>query len=108
LNKIALPKGSYAMQFHSYLQIEKGGKYTFYINSNDGSQLFVDDKLLIDNGGEHGAREISNSVELTPGKHSIRSDYFQAGGGKVLSVSYESEEIKKQYLPESLLFKSQN
>lgn len=108
MNKIALPKGSYAMQFYSYLQIEKGGKYTFYINSNDGSQLFVDDKLLIDNGGEHGAREISNSVELTPGKHSIRSDYFQAGGGKVLSVSYESEEIKKQYLPESLLFKSQN
>jgi hypothetical protein len=108
LNKITLPQGSYAMQFHSFIQIDKGGKYTFYINSNDGSQLFIDDKLLIDNGGEHGAREISNSIELQPGRHSIRADYFQAGGGKVLTVSYESAEINKEFLPESNLFKNRN
>ena len=94
------------MQFHSNLQIEKGGSYTFYINSNDGSRLFIDGKLLIDNDEEHGARELSNTVELAPGMHSIRADYFQAGGGKVLTVSYESKEINKQFLPESLLFKN--
>ena len=108
LNKIDLPGGSYAMQFHSFIQINKGGEYTFYINSNDGSQLFIDDKLIIDNGGEHGAKEISNTVELAPGLHNIRADYFQAGGGKVLTVSYESGDITKQYLPESLLFKTNN
>jgi alpha-L-rhamnosidase len=108
LNKIDLPGGSFAMQFRSFLQIEKEGTYTFYINSNDGSRLFIDDKLLIDNGGEHGAREVSSTLELEAGMHSIRADYFQAGGGKVLSVSYESAEINKQFLPEYLLFKSRN
>ena len=108
LKKIDLPGGSFAMQFFTNISIEKAGKYTFYINSNDGSRLFIDDKLLVDNDGDHGAKELSNTVELTPGMHSIRADYFQAGGAKVLSVSYESAEISKQYLPETYLFKRGN
>ena len=94
------------MQFISNLKIDKAGKYTFYINSNDGSRLFIDDKMIIDNDSEHGARELSNEVELTEGMHSIRADYFQAGGGKVLSVSYSFENSGKQFIPESILFKS--
>ncbi len=108
LKKIDLPKGSYALQFNSFIEIEKPGKYTFYINSNDGSSLYIDDKLLVDNDGEHGAKEMSNSLILEKGKHRIRADYFQSGGGKVLSVSYSSEEITCQPIPESILFKSGN
>lgn len=108
LKKLDLPGGSFAMQFFTNIMIEKAGIYTFYINSNDGSQLYIDDKLLVENGGEHGAKELGNTVELETGMHSIRVDYFQAGGGKVLTVSYESEEINKRYLPESNLFKTKN
>lgn len=106
LKKIDLPGGSYAMQFISNLKIDKAGKYTFYINSNDGSRLFIDNKMVIDNDSEHGARELSSEVELAEGMHSIRADYFQAGGGKVLAVSYSFGNSGKQFIPESHLFKS--
>ena len=106
LKKIDLPGGSYAMQFISNLKIDKAGKYTFYINSNDGSCLFIDNKMVIDNDSEHGARELSSEVELAEGMHSIRADYFQAGGGKVLAVSYSFGNSGKQFIPESHLFKS--
>jgi alpha-L-rhamnosidase len=106
LVKMDIPKHNIALQLKSFIQIDKGGKYTFYLTSNDGSNLYVDGKLLIDNDSEHGAKEMSNSIQLSKGKHEIRVEYFQGGGGKVLSLSYSSEEISYQPLPEFILFKS--
>jgi hypothetical protein len=108
LKKIALPKANFALQMCSWIKIDKAGNYTFYINSNDGSKLYLDDKLIVDNDGEHGARELSGKVALTPGKYLLRAEYFQSGGGKTLAVSYSSDDIIYQPKPESILFKSNN
>lgn len=106
LRKIDLPKqGSFALQLYSYLLITDPGTYTFYINSNDGSRLYIDNQLVVDNGGEHGAKEMSGKITLTAGKHAISADYFQSGGGKILTVSYSSDKISYQQIPESVLFK---
>ena len=106
LGKIAIPKVNFALQFKSFIRIDKAGKYTFYISSNDGSKLYIDDHLIVDNDGEHGTKEIGNSIMLNPGKHKIRVEYFQSGGSKALLVAYSSDEIKYQPVPESILFKS--
>ena len=106
LKKMDVPKVNFALQLKSFIQIEKPGKYTFYINSNDGSKLYIDDKMLIDNDGEHGVKEVSNTIELAKGLHLVRAEYFQTGGGKALTVSYNSDEISYQVIPESVLFKS--
>ncbi len=105
LAKTAHPKLSFALQFKSWIQVDKPGKYTFYISSNDGSKLYIDDNLLIDNDGEHGAKEMSGALDLTGGRHKIRAEYFQSGGGMAFSVSYSSDNILYQPIPESILFK---
>ena len=106
LKIIDLPKFNFALQFTSFIQIDKDGKYTFYINSNDGSKLYIDGKLLVDNDGEHGVKEVSNTITLKKGRHLLGVEYFQTGGGKALTVSYSSEDISYQLIPESVLFKS--
>ncbi len=106
LPKTGIPKENFAMQLISYIQIDKAGKYTFFITSNDGSKLYIDDQLVVDNDGEHGTKEMSNSLNLEKGKHLIRADYFQSGGQKVLLVAYSSDEIMYQHIPETILFKS--
>jgi alpha-L-rhamnosidase len=108
LKKLNLPEGSFALQFASFVQIDKEGEYTFYIASNDGSKLYVDGNLLIDNGGEHGTKELSNSLFLKKGRHALKADYFQSGGNKSLMVSYSSADIRYQPIPEFCLFKSKN
>jgi len=105
LKKMDLPKSNFALQLKANIQIDKEGDFTFYITSNDGSKLYVNNGLLIDNDGEHGAKELSNSIHLTKGMHPIVAEYFQTGGSKVLSVSYSAEEISYQPIPEYLLFK---
>jgi len=106
LTKLDIPKHDIVLQFKSFIQIEKPGKYTFYLTSNDGSNMYLNDHLFIDNDGEHGAKEMSNTIDLEKGRHELRVDYFNGGGGKVLSLSYSSAEISYQPVPEFILFKS--
>ena len=108
LAKIGVPQDNFALQLKSFIRIDKAGKYTFFIASNDGSKLYIDDHLLVDNDGEHGVKEIGNSIYLNKGKHSIRATYFQSAGSKALLVAYSSDEIRYQPIPESILFKSKN
>ncbi len=105
LKKIKLPKYNFVLQLKTFIEIEKEGDYTLYITSNDGSKLFLNDQLFIDNDGEHGAREMSNTAHLSNGRHAIKVEYFQSGGSTVLSLSYSSADIIYQPVPESILFK---
>ncbi len=108
LKNIDLPKYHFVLQLKSFIQIDKAGEYTFFITSNDGSKLYLDDHLFIDNDGEHGAKEMSSTCYLSKGRHQIGAEIFQGGGSCVLLVSYSSKEIKYQTIPESILFKSKD
>ena len=95
---------NFAYIFEGYLNIPQDGRYTFYLNSNDGSVLFLDDHKLIDNDGAHGAYEQSSSTSLKLGMHKISVSYFQLGGGSLLNVMWEGPEITKQEIGSEFLF----
>ena len=93
-----------AVVFESYLEIEKGGDYNFFTNSDDGSNLYVNNELVVDNDGDHGVRERSGKVSLEEGHHLIRVEYFNGGGGYHLDVKYQGPEVPKQIVPANRLF----
>jgi alpha-L-rhamnosidase len=103
LEKIDFPSEQFAAQFKSYIEIDKDGEYEFYLTSNDGSKLYIDYKLVIDNDGAHGPKQISSSIYLAKGRHPIRVDYFQNGGSKMLELLYETS---YQHIPGYILFKN--
>ncbi|MEI7908721.1 MAG: lamin tail domain-containing protein [Verrucomicrobiota bacterium] len=81
------------------------GTYTFYINSDDGSFLYLNDVRVIDDGSYHGDTEISYSTDLTAGQLSrIRMDMFQGGGGATAQLSWSGPGIAKQIIPQSALY----
>jgi alpha-L-fucosidase len=88
----------FAFEFTGYIKIEKDGIYNFYLESDDGSRLYIDDELVVDNGGYHGTVEKDGKAALKKGYHKIRIIYFDAGGGNSLKASIESEGGKKQEL----------
>jgi len=99
-----VPSKNFAISFTGYIDIVKDGVYTLYISSNDGSKLYVNNKLLVDNDGEHGATERSANIKLTKGKHAVKVDYFQSGGGKMLQVYYKGPGIARRVIPGSVLY----
>ena len=93
----------FAYKFEGVINIQANDTYTFYTSSDDGSQLFIDDKLVVDNDGLHGTSERSGSIALTAGIHFIRVTFFERTGGEALSVKYSSATIAKQTIPDVLL-----
>ncbi len=87
---------NFALRFEGYLRIERAGEYRFHLTSDDGSKLFLDDKLVVANDGVHAPSTVSGSVKLTKGVHKLTADVFNAGGGVELSVEIEGPGLGRQ------------
>ncbi len=97
---------NYSICFHGGLTIEKDARYTFFVASDDGSKLWIDDKLVVDNDGAHGTEEKSGKINLAAGVHKLVLGFFQGGGERALTVSYECALFPKKAVPaEALLEK---
>ena len=93
----------YGLVFEGFIDIQTDGVYTFYTNSDDGTQLFIHSKLVVDNDSVHGMREEKGQIALRAGKHPIRVTFFQGMGGKGLEVSYKGPGIVKQEIPAGVI-----
>jgi hypothetical protein len=67
----------FAIEYTGKFWIEKPGQYRFSLLADDGSKLFINHKLVINNDGVHRAEAISAAAALTRGVHDIRIEYFQ-------------------------------
>ncbi len=93
----------FALLLTTTMVIEEAGKYTFTLNSNDGSKLYIDGKLIADSDGLHGFMAKRGTAVLSKGEHKIKLEYFQAGGGRGLELYFESENLEKQVVPADIL-----
>ena len=101
---IAGRSSNFALLMEGFLQIDTAGDYTFYTHSDDGSKLYVNDELVVDNDGDHGVRERVGKIRLDKGKHTIRAEFFNGGGGYWLDVFYKGPGLAKQMIPADKLF----
>ncbi|HSH20194.1 MAG TPA: alpha-L-rhamnosidase C-terminal domain-containing protein, partial [Draconibacterium sp.] len=53
LDKIIPTRDEFALTFNGSLKIENEGAYEFFIQSNDGSRLYLNNQLVIDHDGPH-------------------------------------------------------
>ncbi|HXI00240.1 MAG TPA: family 20 glycosylhydrolase [Sphingobacteriaceae bacterium] len=109
VTQIDLSKGrnkvrSYGMIFNGYINIGQSGIYTFSTLSDDGSQLLIDDMVVVDNDGKHTAFELTGAVNLSAGFHKIQVRSFQIGGQSELKVFMGQPGRPKTEIPESILF----
>ena len=67
----------FAIDYTGNIWISKPGRYHFTLESDDGSALFLDDRLVIDNDGIHPVQKKKGNTNLRTGLHKIRVAYFQ-------------------------------
>jgi cytochrome c len=95
LNAIHFPDGNFggleenfAIHFNGFLTVSKTTNVVFRLVSDDGSKLYIDNKLIVDNGGNHGLDPRDGEMILKAGKHRFNVEYFQGGAGKGLSLQW--------------------
>ncbi len=94
----------FSIDYQGFINIPADGIYTLSLNSDDGSKLFVGEKLVIDNDGPHGA--VAKNVDLALGKglHSIRITFFENSGGNLLELSWKTGNGKLEKVPADAFF----
>ncbi|MEN8192805.1 MAG: GH92 family glycosyl hydrolase [Bacteroidota bacterium] len=98
----------FGFKYDGYIKVPNDGIYTFYLESNDGSRLYIDGEEIIENDANHGMITETCSIALKAGFHKIDLKYFQAGGGKGLKVSWQGPRFGKREIKTNELYREKN
>jgi hypothetical protein len=87
----------FGIDYHGKFWINHAGEYRFDLFSDDGAELLIDDKSLINVDGVHPVRGREGAASLEVGEHTMNVRYFQAypyAVALVLLVKPPGEEYK--------------
>jgi hypothetical protein len=65
-----------------------GGNHTFSMTSDDGSRLYIDGQLVINQWNDHGSTTYNVTKYLSPGIHTIKMEYYEAFGGAIAKLNW--------------------
>jgi hypothetical protein len=93
-----------AMAFDGYLDVPTTGSYRFYLNSADGSKLYIDNKLVISNDGVHSMREYYTDLNLSAGPHVFHLEFFEYTGSAGLQLDWAGPGFVRQAINSTQLW----
>jgi fibro-slime domain-containing protein len=93
------PPESFSATWIGSLLASHSGNYTFESDSDDGAWLYIDGRLIVDDGGRHADLPASGTVHLDRGVHEIFVRYFQAGGDYAFGLRWAIDGGSLQTIP---------
>ncbi|MGB1793106.1 MAG: TIGR03790 family protein, partial [Candidatus Poseidoniaceae archaeon] len=94
-------KNNWGARFSGLINIPDSGNWTFYLTSDDGSEMWLDGTSLVTNYGSHGMREMSGTRNISSGLHDFKIEFFQGGGPHGLHLKWEGPNQSKAMVPAS-------
>ncbi|MBK8978128.1 MAG: alpha-L-fucosidase [Planctomycetes bacterium] len=84
----ASPGEHVALWFDGYVDVPADDLYRFALASDDGSRLWIDGELVVDNDGLHAMVEKPGRKALARGLHALRVVWFNKTGGAELTLRW--------------------
>lgn len=84
--------------FEGKIEVPKDGDYEFYLNSDDGSELYAGGKRVVLNDGVHGMVRKQGKIKLKKGLVKIKVGYFEKAGDEDLYVGWKGPGFNEQPL----------
>ena len=88
---VSIPNDSFSASWTATVDFEAGA-YRFSALADDGVRIYVGGTLLLEDWNIHPASTTVSDIELTEGSHTIRVEYFEAGGMASISVWWEKKQ----------------
>ena len=97
---------NFAIRFRAELEINTPGMYAFDIYSDDGSQLYINGSLVVNNDGIHPAMSRQGRIKLGTGIHPIEIHYFQGPRHAIaLQWFYQPPNGSRQIVPPHVIYR---
>jgi hypothetical protein len=94
-------KDNFACRWSGQITIQKKGTYRFSLISDDGSKLYINGKLKLDNDGLHGLRKVEGTVPMKVGKFNLILEYFEKSGHHGMAFRYMGPDTESKMVPVS-------
>ncbi len=94
----------FGLYFEAWIKIPEDGVYKFYTYTDDGSTLYIDDQLVVDNNGSHSAKRANGMIGLKAGFHALKLKYFESYMGEHIEVGISSRDIPETIIPNEMLY----
>jgi 4-amino-4-deoxy-L-arabinose transferase-like glycosyltransferase len=94
---------AFSARWRGVLLVQRAGQYRLSTVSSDQLWLWVDDALIVNNGGVHARREATARVNLTTGAHDLRIDDVHQGTDASFQLLWASGDDPLEPVPTDLL-----
>ncbi|WP_433112132.1 RICIN domain-containing protein [Micromonospora sp. CA-246542] len=82
---------NFVSQVLGNITVTQAGSYTFRLSSDDGSRLTIDNTVVVNHDGLHGATPPKEgTVTLAAGLHPLRIDHFERGGDQQITLEWRT------------------
>ena len=98
------PTDNFSVRWEGKIKIDYSSEYTFYLISDDGVRLYINNRIIIDSWEPQPATEKQGVIKLEKDKkYTIQIEYFEQTGGEAIVFGWESEKFSKRLVPSSHL-----
>lgn len=81
---------NFSARWTGYIQAPVSGPYILTVSSDDGTRLYMNDELLIDNWSDHAITAASTKFRMTASKtYKIKLEYYENGGDAVVMMGWK-------------------
>ncbi len=94
----------FSILWRGKIAIPESGVYTFGTRSDDGSYVYINGELVVDNGGSHGAEDRSGTIQLDQGFHDIEVRYSELGGSREMQLWWQPPNQGRAVVDTAYLF----
>lgn len=77
---------NFGLVINGFIEVPETGLYRLQLTSDDGSCLYVNDELVVDNNFNHPPQAESGLRKLEKGLHPIRVEYYQGTSNATLAL----------------------
>ena len=94
----------FSVRWTGQIQPKYTGEYTFYVTSDNGRRLWINDQLIVDKWLDD-VSENTGKITLTAGqKYEIKLEYFENNGGATCKLEWSSFMQDREMVPQTQLY----
>ncbi|EKX37532.1 hypothetical protein GUITHDRAFT_144953 [Guillardia theta CCMP2712] len=93
-----LPSSNFMAIFYGNVLVQRGGEYQWCTTSSDGSQLWIDGNLVVDNDGRHEEKHVCGTYEVSNGLVPVEVRGFLSTGNFVLHAFWKGHDTGENFM----------
>ncbi|AUC14585.1 hypothetical protein BTO06_05290 [Tenacibaculum sp. SZ-18] len=78
----------YILMYTGTLEVKNAGSFTFNARSDDGSRIYIDGVLALENWFDQAPTTRTGTINLAAGKHKIEFWYYENAGGDLMQFTW--------------------